>query len=172
MTGGGLGYWYWNGTQWISFAPAIPSGVICMWSGSIVSIPTGWALCNGLNGTPDLRNMFIVGAGGTYAVAATGGSNNTTLTTANLPAHDHTGSGTTSTDGNHSHSQAGYNLVTPGSAIPWYNWANSTFSDNDPNTGVAGAHNHTYSFTTSQTGSGIAFDNRPAFYALAYIMKL
>jgi len=45
-----------------------------MWSGAIVDIPFGWQLCNGSNGTPDLRNKFIVGAGSTYAVGATGGA--------------------------------------------------------------------------------------------------
>jgi 23S rRNA maturation mini-RNase III len=40
----------------------VPSGVIVMWSGTITNIPTGWALCNGSNGTPDLRSKFIVGA--------------------------------------------------------------------------------------------------------------
>ena len=40
---------------------AIPSGVIVMWSGSIDSIPEGWALCDGNNGTPDLRDRFILG---------------------------------------------------------------------------------------------------------------
>jgi len=49
-------------------------GMIVLWSGSIASIPGGWALCNGSNGTPDLRNNFVVGAGDTYAVDATGGA--------------------------------------------------------------------------------------------------
>lgn len=39
-----------------------PSGVIMMWSGSVASIPSGWVLCDGTNGTPDLRDRFIVGA--------------------------------------------------------------------------------------------------------------
>ena len=55
-------------------ATPIPSGGIFLWSGSIGSIPAGYVLCNGSNGTPDLRNRFIVGAGSTYAVDATGGS--------------------------------------------------------------------------------------------------
>lgn len=38
------------------------TGMIMMWSGSIATIPEGWYLCNGSNGTPDLRNKFIVGA--------------------------------------------------------------------------------------------------------------
>jgi hypothetical protein len=38
------------------------TGMIMMWSGTIATIPTGWLLCNGSSGTPDLRNQFIVGA--------------------------------------------------------------------------------------------------------------
>ena len=52
----------------------IPSGIISMWSGATSEIPTGWALCNGENGTPDLRDKFIIGAGGNYEVGATGGA--------------------------------------------------------------------------------------------------
>jgi len=51
----------------------IPSGGILIWSGSIGSIPVGYYLCNGSNGTPDLRDKFVVGAGSTYAVGNTGG---------------------------------------------------------------------------------------------------
>lgn len=43
-----------------------PLGSIQLWQGSIGSIPTGWFLCDGNNGTPDLRNFFVVGAGSTY----------------------------------------------------------------------------------------------------------
>ena len=48
----------------------IPKGGIIMWSGATTAIPQGWALCDGTNGTPNLRDRFIVGAGSTYAVAA------------------------------------------------------------------------------------------------------
>ena len=51
----------------------VPRGCILLWSGSTSTIPGGWALCNGQNGTPDLRDRFVVGAGSTYAVAAKGG---------------------------------------------------------------------------------------------------
>ena len=50
------------------------TGIIAIWSGSIASIPTGWKICDGNNGTPDLRNRFVVGAGDTYAVDANGGA--------------------------------------------------------------------------------------------------
>jgi hypothetical protein len=53
---------------------AFISGMIILWSGSVVSIPAGWLLCNGASSTPDLRDRFVVGAGSTYAVDATGGS--------------------------------------------------------------------------------------------------
>jgi hypothetical protein len=52
---------------------AVPSGGIIMWSGSIGSIPAGYNLCNGQNGTPNLQDSFVVGSGNTYAVGNTGG---------------------------------------------------------------------------------------------------
>jgi hypothetical protein len=76
-----------NGTTWTSAAAptAFLTGMIILWSGSIASIPSGFALCDGTSGTPDLRDRFIVGAGSTYAVDATGGSADATL-----PTHTHT----------------------------------------------------------------------------------
>ena len=82
-------------------AAGTPSGNIAWWSGSEASIPSGWVLCNGLNGTPDLRSRFVVGAGLTYAIDATGGSTTATptassvtiatfaLTGTHLPSHRH-----------------------------------------------------------------------------------
>jgi hypothetical protein len=66
---------------------AMPSGGIILWSGAVAAIPSGWYLCNGANGTPDLRDRFVVGAGSTYAVGDSGGAT----------THTHTYSGTTST---------------------------------------------------------------------------
>jgi microcystin-dependent protein len=68
----------------------IPPGVIVMWGGLVANIPTGWALCNGANGTPDLRDRFIVGAGSKYAVGNKGGADSVTLTVNQIPAHTHT----------------------------------------------------------------------------------
>lgn len=87
----------------------LPTGVITLWSGAIAAIPSGWYLCNGSNGTPDLRDRFVVGAGTTYAVGATGGSASTTLAEANLPAHTHSisSSGTTAASGDHTHTFSG-----------------------------------------------------------------
>jgi len=55
-------------------ATFLPVGTILLWSGSIATIPNGFALCDGSNGTPDLRNRFIINAGDAYAVDETGGS--------------------------------------------------------------------------------------------------
>ena len=56
----------------------VPNGAIIMWSGTVATIPDGFSLCDGSNGTPDLRNRFVIGAGSNYAVGATGGGSTTT----------------------------------------------------------------------------------------------
>ena len=96
----------------------IPSGVIVMWSGALVNIPAGWVLCDGNNGTPNLLDRFILSVPNNATnPGTTGGANAITLSVAQLPAHDHTGSGTTSTDGTHTHTMPGYHLSTPGSQV-------------------------------------------------------
>jgi hypothetical protein len=59
-----------TGTKWTTNG-TIPVGGIILWSGSIASIPTGWVLCNGSSGTPNLTDKFIIGAGNSYAVGGT-----------------------------------------------------------------------------------------------------
>ena len=63
----------------LSDVPGVPSGAIILWSGASDAIPSGYALCDGNNSTPDLRNRFIVGAGSGYTVDQTGGSADATL---------------------------------------------------------------------------------------------
>ena len=92
----------------------LPVGVILLWSGAVAAIPTGFILCNGSGGSPDLRNTFVVGAGSTYAPADSGGATTVTLAEANLPAHahavnitsqatSHTHTATSNTTGAHTH---------------------------------------------------------------------
>ncbi|CAF1135759.1 unnamed protein product [Adineta steineri] len=83
--------------------PLVPSGVILLWSGTIATVPQDWAICDGTQGTPDLRDRFILGSGSNaqYSPTQTGGSSSqtanitvddTTLTTAQMPSHSHGGS--------------------------------------------------------------------------------
>ena len=147
----------------------VPAGVILLWSGSIASIPSGWNLCDGTNGTPDLRNRFVVAAGDTYAVGATGGADSVTLDASQMPAHTHTG--TTASDGSHNHTASildawqGNTVNNSGGGFMYVGQG----SPNTYTTSTAGAHTH--SFTTASTGGGGSHENRPPYYALAYIMK-
>ena len=66
-------------------------GQVIMWYGNVNNIPAGWQLCDGTNGTPDLRDRFVVGAGTTYALGATGGATQSSAgTTGSAGAHTHT----------------------------------------------------------------------------------
>lgn len=70
----------------------VPVGSIIMWSGdesNLNLIPNNWRLCDGTNGTPDLRDRFIVGAGNNYDIGESGGSDSVTLTQDNIPEHSH-----------------------------------------------------------------------------------
>jgi len=157
-----------NGTTWTSAAPptSFVAGMIMMWSGSIASIPSGWVLCNGSNGTPDLRNRFIVGAGSTYAVDATGGSAD-----AIVVAHTHTATSTSSvTDPGHTHTiptcgdiggNNGRSLAGTGALIT------PTQVTDSSSTGITVST----STTNASTGSSGTNANLPPYYALAFIMK-
>jgi len=145
-------------------AAAFPAGGIILWSGSVASIPSGWALCNGSNGTPDLRNRFVVGAGSTYAVDATGGSAD-----AIVVSHTHTATSTsTVTDPGHQHSSLGFSggSSTGIGPIDGDNAINSPTTVNT--TGITVAT----STTVNSAGSSATNANLPPYYALAYIMKL
>ena len=72
-----------------SASNVLPSGSIIMWSGAIGSIPVGYLLCDGTNGTPNLKDSFVVGAGNTYSVGSNGGftSSVTSPSGVNLPLY-------------------------------------------------------------------------------------
>lgn len=136
-------------------ASALPSGVIVIWSGSAAAIPSGWYLCNGSNGTPDLRNRFVVGAGSTYAVGNTGGSAD-----AITVSHTHTIS-----DSGHSH-----NVGIPSRAVG--NNATALYSTSDGSTkSTVTSDSATTGISINSAGASGTNANLPPYYALAYIMK-
>jgi microcystin-dependent protein len=145
----------------------VPSGAIIMWSGSIASIPSGWLLCNGSSGTPDLRDRFVVGAGSTYAVAATGGSANAVVV-----SHTHTYSGTTGDDSpDHSHLSNATGLVNNNINFVGTGGANYRNANDTQTGGASNRHQHSFSGTTASAGVSGTNANLPPYYALAYIMK-
>ena len=150
-----------------TWGDAFVSGMIMLWSGSTGSIPSGWVLCNGSNSTPDLRNRFVVGAGDTYSVDATGGSADATLV-----SHTHTATSSV-TDPGHNH------LSAQGVEFPVYGTRGAINTKVGPDGARADgqAHNETkttgvsVSTSLSTAGSSATNANLPPYYALAYIMK-
>ena len=144
----------------------IPVGGIIMWSGSVADIAglDGWELCDGNNGTPDLRNSFIIGAGDTYAVDGTGGSADATLV-----SHNHTitvsggdASGTFLTDVS----------ITQSTAGPFQYGGDAVAVNSVGKTQTTGTVSYTEPTASSSTeGSSATNANLPPYYALAYIMR-
>jgi hypothetical protein len=142
-------------------APTLPSGVIVLWSGAIGSIPSGYYLCDGTNGTPDLRDRFIIGAGNTYSVSQTGGSADLIVV-----SHTHTATSVV-TDPGHTHTATGAQTLNGGGG--GFNWTGpvnpASQTTNTATTGI------TVATTNASTGTSGTGANIPPYYALAYIMK-
>jgi microcystin-dependent protein len=158
------------GTQPASGA-TIPAGLIAMWSGSIGSIPSGWYLCDGSNGTPNLTDRFIIGAGSTYAVNGTGGVSSVTLTTNNMPAHTHTATSTV-TDPGHRHYVGSNDSTADPGGNPNQEFVRDAGVGNGPNTySNTTTTGITVATTNASTGSGTSFSILNPYYALAFIQK-
>lgn len=149
----------------------VPSGFIGMWSGAVNTIPSGWLLCDGTNGTPDLRNRFIIGAGSTYAPKAVGGA--TSATTSTAGAHGHNiGVGVTTLAltqiPSHAHggglTGSGQSISRSDSSVGLGNGGNTSAA------GGSGGHNHTGS-ADSQGNHAHTVATLPPYYALCFIMK-
>jgi hypothetical protein len=140
--------------------PLLQGGIV-IWSGSTLDIPSGFQLCDGTNGTPDLRNKFIIGAGNNFSVNSTGGSANVTL-----PEHGHTGN--TSTVGTHSHS---INIVGNSGSVTRAE-PGATSNDITVTTNSGGAHGHTITVNSAGVGEDGIGKNLPPYYALCYIQQL
>jgi len=172
----------------------LPRGAIIMWGGIVASIPAGWQLCDGSNGTPNLQGQFIVGASGSggYTVGATGGTSSVTLTGNNLPVHSHaiSVSGTTDGGGAHNHTvvdnghvhysygSGAFNGGGDGGAYGQNGTGYGARALQSAVTGIsltqAATHTHTLTVTgnTNTSGSGVGFGTLPPYYALCYIQKM
>jgi microcystin-dependent protein len=140
----------------------IPLGGIILWSGAINQIPAGWALCNGgtVNGrtTPNLQDRFVVGAGSSYGVGTTGGANTVTLTVDQMPSHNHG-----FRDGFYTE-----NYVSS-------HYEEEYWGPNRQGSGDTDGDNNWIWFVnrnTSNAGGNQPHENRPPYYALAYIMRV
>jgi hypothetical protein len=169
-------------TQLPTVAPVVPAGCILIWSSSTGSIPSGFVICDGSNGTPDLRNSFVLGAGNSYAVGQVGGS-----TDSSLPIHTHTATSTLTSPG-HQHFIANTD-VNPGNIYPTLSSTNYMAyktggggisesyalggSATYPSVGLTDSvvTGDTVSTTNSNSGTSPSNLNMPPYYALAYIMK-
>lgn len=172
----------------------VPYGAILMWAGLVADIPDSWALCDGDNGTPDLRDRFVIGAGNTYAEGAVGGT----------ASHTHTG--TLANGGEHTHNVTVADHVLTVAEIPAHKHGNgigqddaqallygtqaassgqnmTTNTDNALMEGftetIGGGAAHTHAGSVTETGGthdhDITLDAAtllPPYYALCYIMKI
>ncbi|MCI3206572.1 MULTISPECIES: hypothetical protein [Pandoraea] len=173
-------------------------GEVRMYHGAVANIASvwgdGWHLCDGTNGTANLTDRFIVGAGSTYAPNATGGNANITLSMAQMPQHSHVvndpGHKHPLVDGGHNHA-----IQDPGHVHGFLRGAaganapgGSGWSDSDyggpiqVNTNKVGTdisivgsgsnismNNAVSGITLQSSGNGAAIDIRPPFYALCFI---
>jgi hypothetical protein len=159
---------------------AFPIGGIIIWSGAVSAIPATWQLCNGTNGTPDLRDRFIVGAGTTYAVNATGGTANAVVV-----SHTHTATNTIS-NAAHQHlvvrnleagnegSLNGSNYIARRGTFGGDYSYDFASSGSEANIGLTSSAGGSLGVATavSTVGSSAVNANLPPYYALCYIQKM
>lgn len=130
-----------TGVVTISAPAEFVSGMIVAFNSAVA--PTGWAICDGTSGTPDLRDRFILGASATYPITTLGGNSSATLALSNLPDHVHGSAGLSTTSGN-----------SGGGGFSFAEAANTS------------------GITSPGWTSPQSFSVLNPFYALTYIMKL
>lgn len=183
----------------VSNGTSVPQGTILPWYGKLDEIPDGFYLCDGKNGTPDLRNRFLVGAGDTYKLRDIGGEDQVTLTGTQIGNHYHYWSGMYSTkaQGFAEFKRSGLKLVKFGydsnisslfdAPFPTGNKMTLVFTNNPNSTDTSGVNlsarlisvsdfsSEKMEYITSLavgTDAKEPHENRPPYYALYYIMKV
>lgn len=156
-------------------AAAYEVGMVMLWYGAAVSCPTGWKICDGASGTPDMRDRVAIGAGTSYSLNATGGAASSTPTTGSSGAHDHGGA----TDGHalteaempsHTHQQLFDDSTgaAGGSGNPDANGGATPLGTTGA-TGGNTAHTHPISSDGAHTHT-VAVSTLPPYRALHFIM--
>ncbi|MDD5277485.1 MAG: tail fiber protein [Methylovulum sp.] len=174
----------------------VQPGMVMMWAGDSGNVPDGWMLCDGrqldqpnypelyavltqyhlanINGVnvfnlPNLVDRFVVGAGNLYSPKSTGGAASVTLTTGQLPSHNHSSS--VSSENQHRHSF----LVDTGGGgndgsgdMLTSNWGNNVSADHQEYTDYQSAHTHTV--TIGNTGGSQGHENRPPYFGIYFII--
>jgi len=165
----------------------LPIGGIIMWSGLYSNIPSGFTICTGGGGTPNLSNRFICATTGTGNPGTTGGTHALTLSLNNMPIHNHTASSNSTAIHNHTINSAGIHnhsilreaAYASGSAVAAARQGGpGSWSGGDP-VQSSGNHNHTsdnagghsHTITVQNAGSSQGFNNRPLYYELCFIMR-
>ena len=153
----------------------VPIGGIIMWSGSITAVPAGWAICDGTQGTPDLRNRFIIGSGsgGSYAVGQTGGATATTLTASMIPDHKHQYKDTVFAENNINYYGTGPEGL--GAGVDGSNSNAGSHNGYDSDNMLSWVYRttlYTRSGTTSPNTSNDSVPTMPPYYGLAYIKRI
>ena len=157
----------------------LPKGTILGWYASAPP-PPGWALCDGQQGTPDLRGRFLMGA---ETAGLEGGANRLeevmteahSLTLAEIPRHDH--DVRLQQGGGHDHKgRSGRTLRGIGYRNVGTGQFGATPSGEDPMR-RSGEHDHAISQRAVGANQAhahglAAFDNRPAYVTLVFIMKV
>lgn len=163
----------------------LPKYSVIMWGGPAAQVPDGWHICDGTNGTPDLRDKFIVGSGNKYKLSDSGGAESVTIGKDNLPNYKlpASASGNTSDSAplrgtficslrqGNQHS----GIVVDG--VNYYDddWKSGSGSDHTVKYTIDATHSHSITginVNVSSDGGGKAHENRPPFYSLYYIMKI
>jgi hypothetical protein len=107
------------------------------------NLRSGWAICNGQNGTDNIAGRTIIGQGiGFSTLSGLGGSATHTLTIDELPAHTHAFDGSVNTSGG-----SGQKVVN-------------------------NATDNTADVVSKATGAGTPHNNMQPYIILVYIMKL
>ena len=165
----------------------VPVGGIIMWSGSIAEAEalTNWRICDGANGTPNLRDKFVMGVGSsvntsTATQGETGGANSYTLALNQMPQHKHdvsdSGHSHTITDPGHAHTWSRQDAQIDASYRPWpannNDCVESVVNTSNETTGITGTNNGNANISESLKGGNTAIDNRPDYFALCYIMRV